>query len=96
MGQKSYSKTKPIAFEEFAPLLAWWGFPENNYAARVETDVAWRIPVSALKRGFDLDVKNPKRTEEEQNLSAEEAIGRLEASFEKSRNLIGELKKQLG
>lgn len=24
-GRKSYSKTQPIQFEEFQPLLAWWG-----------------------------------------------------------------------
>jgi type I restriction enzyme M protein len=95
-GQKSYSKTKAIQFEEFAPLLAWWGSPENNYADRVETDVAWRVPVSALKRGFDLDVKNPNRAEEENELSAVEIMGRLDASFSKSHDLLANLRKQLG
>lgn len=50
-GQKSYSKTKSIRFEEFAPLMAWW----ND---RKESDVAWRVNVKDLKN-WDLDIKNP-------------------------------------
>lgn len=55
-GQKSYSKTKPIQFDEFAPLIAWW----NN---RQESEVAWKVNVKDLK-GWDLDIKNPNKVEE--------------------------------
>jgi type I restriction enzyme M protein len=51
LGQKSYSKTKPIQFEEFSELIKWW----KN---RVENEVAWKVNVNDLK-GFDLDIKNP-------------------------------------
>lgn len=51
-GQKSYSKTKAIQFDEFAPMIEWWD-------QREESEVAWRVKVEDLKRGFDLDVKNP-------------------------------------
>jgi type I restriction enzyme S subunit len=51
-GQKSYSKTKVIQFDEFAPLIKWW-------PKRKETEQAWRVKVGDLKKGFDLDVKNP-------------------------------------
>lgn len=90
-GQKSYSKTKAIQFEEFAPLLAWWGKAENNYADRVESEVAWRVPVSALKRGFDLDVKNPSGTTANHELTAKEILGELQASFERSSALVAEI-----
>lgn len=53
-GQKSYSKTKPIQFEEFKPIIEWW----NN---RTETDVAWKVNINDL-RNFDLDIKNPIET----------------------------------
>jgi type I restriction enzyme M protein len=92
-GQKSYSKTKPIAFEEFAPLLAWWGSAENNYADRVETDVAWRVPVSALKRGFDLDVKNPNRTEEEADLGVAECLTKLRHSMDRVAHALAAVEK---
>lgn len=51
-GQKSYSKTKAIQFEEFAPMIEWWRQREEN-------EVAWKVKAEDLKRGFDLDVKNP-------------------------------------
>ncbi|HIP48347.1 MAG TPA: hypothetical protein EYG92_05210 [Lutibacter sp.] len=50
-GQKSYSKTKPIRFEEFKPLIEWW----NN---RKESEVAWKVNIEELKN-WDLDIKNP-------------------------------------
>lgn len=49
--QKSYSKTKPIQFSEFEPLIKWW----NN---RQESDVAWKVKIEDLKN-WDLDIKNP-------------------------------------
>jgi len=52
-GQKSYSKTKPIQFEEFKPILDWWN-------ERKESEVAWKVNVSKLK-DWDLDIKNPHK-----------------------------------
>jgi type I restriction enzyme M protein len=77
-GQKSYSKTKAIQFDEFAPLIEWWD-------KREESDVAWKVKVENLKRGFDLDVKNPHRAEEEANLTAAEIMSRIEQGFDCSR-----------
>ena len=88
-GQKSYSKTKAIQFEEFAPLIEWWD-------KREESDVAWKVKVGDLKRGFDLDVKNPHREEEEKDLSAAEFLSRLNASVQTTHRLLAELQKQIG
>lgn len=76
-GQKSYSKTKAIQFEEFAPLVEWWN-------KREESDVAWKVKIGDLKRGFDLDVKNPHRAEEAANMTAIEIMSRIEQGFERS------------
>ena len=52
-GRKNYTKTPPIQFEEFEPLIAWW-------TDRVESERAWKVPISELlSSGFNLDVKNP-------------------------------------
>ena len=40
-GQKSYSKLKPIRFEEFNPIIEWW----NN---RVESEIAYKINIDDL------------------------------------------------
>ncbi|MEO6784714.1 MAG: N-6 DNA methylase, partial [Chthoniobacteraceae bacterium] len=51
---KSYSATDSIQFEEFAPLLQWWG-------NRKPTDQAWQGSVESLREnGFDLAQNHPK------------------------------------
>lgn len=42
-GYKSYSKTKPIRFEEFKPEQDWWGREADDFADRVENDFAWKV-----------------------------------------------------
>lgn len=50
-GQKSYSKTKSIQFEEFEPLIKWW----NN---REENEVSWKVSIDELIN-YDLNIPNP-------------------------------------
>lgn len=53
-GRKTYTKTKPIAFEEFGSCLAWWPKREEN-------DQAWKVPASdLLAANCNLDRKNPR------------------------------------
>ncbi|PPT90609.1 restriction endonuclease subunit M, partial [Xanthomonas arboricola pv. arracaciae] len=42
-GYKSYSKTRPIRFEEFKLEQDWWGSEDNDFADRVENEFAWRV-----------------------------------------------------
>jgi len=57
-GQKAYSMTKPIRVDHFAGCVEWWGGASRE--GRVETDVAWRVPIETIKeRGYNLDIKNP-------------------------------------
>lgn len=59
-GVKSYNKTKPIRFEEFQTEIDWWGKEENGFAARVETEQAWKVAIDEIKaRNYNLDIKNP-------------------------------------
>jgi len=87
-GQKSYSKTKAIQFEEFAPLIEWWD-------KREESDVAWKVKVGDLKRGFDLDVKNPTTSAFEHELTAHEILAELQKSFAKSTALLKQIHPSL-
>lgn len=58
-GQKNYSKTKPIKFEEFKNELEWW----DN---RVENENAWKVSIDDIeKNNYVLDFKNPNEPEEE-------------------------------
>jgi type I restriction enzyme M protein len=86
-GQKSYSKTKPIQFNEFQPIIDWWD-------KREESDVAWRVKVEDLK-DWDLDIKNPNVAEVEHTHSSKELLSMLHDSFRKSDELLEKLKEEL-
>ncbi|HRN70009.1 MAG TPA: class I SAM-dependent DNA methyltransferase [Candidatus Woesebacteria bacterium] len=88
-GQKSYSKTKPIQFEEFEPIKKWW----NN---REESEVAWKVSIEDLKKtDFNLDIKNPNRKEEVIEYTSAELIKKLEDSFAESQKLLEEIRREL-
>ena len=86
-GQKSYSKTKAIQFDEFAPLIEWWD-------KREESDVAWKVKVGDLKRGFDLDVKNPTSAIEERELSVSECLTEFRKSLERVGKALAAVEKE--
>lgn len=48
-GYKSYSKTKPIRFEEFKPLQDWWGNEANGFADREPNEFAWKVDFKAKR-----------------------------------------------
>lgn len=87
-GQKSYSKTKPIQFEEFTPLIDWWGNREEN-------EQAYKVKLEDLK-DWDLDIKNPRNQVAEKELASSLSILR-KISFQEDRikSLISELEKEL-
>ena len=59
-GAKSYNKTKPMRFEEFQSEIDWWGSEADGFAARVETEQAWKVSIDDIKaRNYNLDIKNP-------------------------------------
>lgn len=59
-GVKSYNKTKPMRFEEFATEIDWWGNEADGFAARVQSEQAWKVPVADIvARNYNLDIKNP-------------------------------------
>ncbi len=56
-GYKSYSKTKPMCFDEFAPEIAWWD-------KRIESEQSWCVSIEDIQaRGYNLDIKNPNAPE---------------------------------
>ncbi len=88
-GQKSYSKTKPIKLSEFEPLKKWWHNREEN-------EQAWRVDIDTIEaNGWNLDIKNPHKAEEEQTYSSAELLEMLHSSFEKSEVLLSQLKREL-
>lgn len=88
-GQKSYSKTRPLQVQELDPIKKWW----DN---REEIDVAWKVDIKTIiDRGYDLDIKNPNKQEEEYEYSSVELVDLLEESMKKSADLLNQLKGEL-
>lgn len=87
-GQKSYSKTKAIQFDELAPLIEWWD-------KREESDVAWKVKVEDLKKGFDLDVKNPNKEFIETEHTSAELLAGLKKSFLRAASMVEQIERSL-
>ncbi|TFF39196.1 class I SAM-dependent DNA methyltransferase [Mucilaginibacter psychrotolerans] len=86
-GYKAYNKTRPIQVQEFEPIKAWW-------SNRAESDIAWKVNIDTIiERGYDLDIKNPTKKEEEHEYNSAELMELLRASFEKSNLLLEQLKE---
>src|SRR5207249_4629066 len=67
-GRRSYSKTKPLQFDDFAECIAWWG-------NRVQNQRAWCVPVKQIiDNSYDLDVKNPQAGGEYEHIPPEQLV----------------------
>lgn len=67
-GRSSYSKTKPLQYEDFADCIAWW----DN---RAENERAWKVPVEQLlANDCNLDVKNPNNKKDFEHLPPEQLV----------------------
>lgn len=86
-GQKSYSKTKPIQFEEFAPMIEWWDNREEN-------EFAWKVKIEDLKKGFDLDLKNPISSIKEREMSVSECLIEFRKSLERAGKALAAVEKE--
>lgn len=88
-GYKAYSKTKPIQLAEFEGLRDWWG-------NRQENERAWLVDIETIQaNGYNLDIKNPHRPEEEKQYSSGELLDLLHQSFAKGDGLLEQLRKEL-
>jgi type I restriction enzyme M protein len=57
-GQKAYSMTKPIRFDDLKGCIDWWGGARRK--VREVIPQAWKVTADEVKaRGYNLDIKNP-------------------------------------
>ncbi|MDB5145384.1 MAG: type restriction-modification system methyltransferase subunit [Mucilaginibacter sp.] len=86
-GYKAYNKTRPIQVKEFDPIKLWWN-------SRKESDIVWKVNINTIiERGYDLDIKNPTKKEEEHEYNSAELMDLLHNSFAKSNGLLEQLKQ---
>lgn len=95
-GRKTYTKTQPMRFEEFADCLAWWPRREKN-------DRAWKVnPPDIVKYdangnllSVNLDIKNPNAKEDFEHMPPEKLVEDLMAKEEKILALVAEIREKL-
>jgi type I restriction enzyme M protein len=93
-GQKNYSKTKPMRFEEFSDCQTWWGGPERE--GRVENEHAWRVPITDIEGdGFNLDQKNRNAPAELAHRPPEELLKELVATESQILGLLEDFQSAL-
>ncbi len=94
-GVTSYNKTKPMQFEEFQPEIEWWGNEEDGFAARKETQYAWKVTIDdIITRNYNLDIKNP-HVEEKLQLDPAELIEKYDTQQKEIADLRDQLKSIL-
>ena len=91
-GVTSYNKTRPMRFEEFEAEMNWWGNEKDDFAARVENEYAWKVPVEEIvKRNYNLDINNP-HVGEQISHDPEVLLATYKTEQEKIAQLRGKLK----
>ena len=89
-GRKNYTKTQPLQFEEFAPLVEWWD-------RRVESDLAWKVPAADLLADkCNLDSKNPNARVDIAHLPPEELVENILRKERRIVEIMGTIKSLLG
>lgn len=88
-GRKNYTKTAPIQFEEFAPLVAWWNKREENAQA-------WKVPTAELlANGCNLDRKNPSGKGDITHLPPEQLVADILKKEQRIAEIMGSIQKLL-
>ncbi len=88
-GRKNYTKTQPIQFEEFAPLIAWWGKRKAN-------DRAWKVSArEILANGCNLDRKNPSAKDDITHLPPAELAASILEKEKRIGEIVGRIQKLL-
>jgi len=94
-GYKSYSKTKPMRFEEFQAEIDWWGLEADGFKARKENEYAWSVSVEEIvQRNYNLDIKNPHEGEQV-NHDPDELLQQYQAQQQAIVELRNQLKASL-
>lgn len=84
-GRKKYVKTIPLQYEEFEPLLSWWG-------KREETPHAWRVPSEdILKDECNLDLKNPNINTRLSHVPPQELVAGIRSHEEQISKLLKDI-----
>ncbi len=79
MKNPCYTKSQPLEYSEFEPLIKWW----NN---RVENENSWKVDAKKIGGpNWDLDIKNPNKKTVKKEIKPEEI---LQTITQKEENIL--------
>jgi len=93
-GQKKYTKTKPLRYEELLPIISWWD-------KREESEHAWRVSVNAVL-GYDergsivsanLDKKNPNLRRPSEQLTPVQIVEMIYQKEQRISDIVMDIRK---
>ena len=85
-GRKNYTKTQPLQYEEFTPLIEWW-------RSREENERAWKVSADELlANNCNLDRKNPNGKEDIAHLPPEQLLESIIHKEQRIAEIVGEIK----
>ena len=95
-GVKNYTKTRPMNFKEFGPLLAWWkDRQENEHAWQASADGLLQYDENGLIQSVNLDVKNPNGGEEIEHRPPQELVRSIAAKERQIAEIMSEIERLL-
>ncbi|HDM78469.1 MAG TPA: SAM-dependent DNA methyltransferase, partial [Deltaproteobacteria bacterium] len=95
-GRKTYTKTKPMQYSEFAPVIEWWNRrEENEYAWRVKVEDILKYDDAGRLVSANLDIKNPNTLEELEHRPPEELLEDILEKEHRIIEIINEIKETL-
>ena len=95
-GVKNYTKTRPMQYEEFQPIVDWW----DN---RIENERAWKVRAADVIQtngggdvvSVNLDIKNPSRKEDLEHLPPAELAESILAKEKQIAAIMEEIESLL-
>jgi len=95
-GRKQYTKTRPLRYEEFEPLLAWWGErQENERAWKVAVDEVLKYDGEGNLLSANLDLKNPRGGEDLEHVPPEKLVASIVEKEQQILALMAEIQEVL-
>jgi type I restriction enzyme M protein len=91
-----YSKTKPLKYEEFAPLLEWWNErSESEHAWCVRAEDTIKCKSDGNVANVNLDIVNPHGMESLEHLSPRELASEIIGKEQQILNLMCEIQRTI-
>jgi len=89
-----YTKTMPLRFNEFEPLIEWWG-------NRLENEHAWKISVSDIIKynddgkllSINLDINNPNKKETDEFIEPKIIVEKMLTTEKEISSILNNIKK---